>query len=114
MPEVGSQEWIAAFDRAVADLDPRGVAVSVAHRIEGGPAWVVASGADGVRVRSAAPDEVTDVVFTWQPEDAEAVARGDMAPLAAFQAGRLRIGGDLRRLPEVADLFARLPAVSDA
>ena len=111
MPEVGSDEWVAAFDLAVEGVAAADRAVRVEHRIDGGPAWVVDAGPDGVRVRRADPDHAADLTFTWERADADAVARGELAPLAAFQAGRLRIGGDLRRLSEVADLFARLPAM---
>jgi hypothetical protein len=112
MPEVGSDEWIEAFAAAVEELEAGDVAVRVLHRIDGGPAWLVDAGPAGVRVRPAAADGAADLTFTWQRADADAVATGELAPLAAFQAGRLRIGGDLRRLPEVASLFARFPAVA--
>jgi hypothetical protein len=112
MPEIGSEAWVEAFDRAVADLDPGDVAVVVEHRIEAGPAWVVDAGPGRVRVRPVGQDDAPDLTFTWRHDDADAVARGELAPLTAFQAGRLRIGGDLRRLPEVAALFARFPAVA--
>ena len=44
-------------------------------------------------------------------DDVAAVATGTTAPLAVFQAGRLRVGGDLRRLTDATELFARFPGV---
>lgn len=115
MSELGSDAWIAAFDQAVAVIDPGAATVRVLHRVDDGPAWLVTVDDGRVRVgraaRPAASTAVADVTFTWERQAAEAVARGQLAPLTAFQDGRLRIGGDLRRLPEVAELFARFPAV---
>ena len=66
--------------------------------------------ADGtVGVDQADPDDDADLTFHWQHDAGEAVAQGEHGPLVAFQAGRLRIGGDLTRLTEVAGLFARFP-----
>jgi alkyl sulfatase BDS1-like metallo-beta-lactamase superfamily hydrolase len=115
MPEIGSDAWIEAFNAAVAGFDPGDEHVAVLHRIEGGPAWLVTVGGGSV---AAVPvgdrTDDADITFTWQHADAEAVARGDASPLEPFQAGRLRIGGDLTRLTEVAGLFARLPSVPAA
>lgn len=111
MPEIGSDAWIDAFSAAVAGLEAAGVEITVLHRIDGGPAWRVTAAGGALRVERAEPTEDADLVFTWQPADARAVARGELAPLAPFQAGRLRVGGDLTRLTEVARLFARFPAV---
>jgi hypothetical protein len=113
MAEIGTDDWIEAFDAAIADLDAGEAEVTVLHRIVGGPAWTVAAsrGRVGVEPAGTGDNTAADLVFTWQRADAEAVARGDVSPLEAFQAGRLKIGGDLTRLTEVAALFARFPRV---
>lgn len=112
MAEIGTPGWLDALARSVADLDAGGVRVAVLHRVEGGPSWVVAAEGEHVTARAAAADEPADVTFTWQADDARAVAAGEASPLAVFQAGRVRIGGDLRRLPEATALFARFPGVA--
>jgi hypothetical protein len=111
MPQIATPEWVARFDRAVAAVDAGAVEVTVLHRIDGGGAWLITTTGGRVRVTVAGPDEPADLTFTWDADDAAAVARGDHGPLVPFQAGRLRVGGDLTRLAEVADLFARFPAV---
>jgi hypothetical protein len=95
-------------------VDAGPIEVDVLHRLTGGAAWRISAAGGRVRVTVAAPDEAADLTFTWEPDDAEAVARGDYGPLVPFQAGRLRVGGDLTRLAEVADLFARFPAIGGA
>ena len=113
MSEVGSDEWIERFASAVGDVDPGAVPITVLHRIADGPSWVLRADATGVSVAAvddgSPPD--ADVTFTWQRADADAVARGEVSALVAFQAGRLRVGGDLTRLGAVTDLFSRFPAV---
>jgi alkyl sulfatase BDS1-like metallo-beta-lactamase superfamily hydrolase len=111
MAEIGSEVWIDAFNAALTGLDAGDAEVAVLHRIDGGPAWLVVAAGGTVSVQAAGPGEDADLTFTWQRADAGAVARGDISPLEPFQAGRLRIGGDLTRLAEVAGLFARFPAV---
>lgn len=112
MPEVGSPAWIDAFAAAVATVDPGDAEVSVLHRIVDGPSWLLRTGDGRVAVEAASPDADADITFTWQRDDAEAVARGELGPLVPFQAGRLRVGGDLTLLTEVAALFAQFPAVT--
>ena len=109
MPEIGSPPWIAALARSVDGLDAEGVTLTVVHRVEGGPSWVVAADGRRVTVRAAAAGETGDISFTWQPDDAAAVAAGRAAVLTIFGTGRLRVGGDLRRLAEATALFARFP-----
>ena len=111
MPAIATPDWVARFDRAVAGVDAGSVEVTVLHRIDGGGAWRVTAAGGRVRVAVATHDEAADLTFTWDASDAAAVARGDHGPLVPFQAGRLRVGGDLTRLAEVAELFARFPAV---
>lgn len=114
MPAIATPDWVARYDEALAPVDAGAVEVEVLHRLAGGAAWRISAAGGRVRVRAAAPDEPADLTFTWEDEDAEAVARGDYGPLVPFQAGRLRVGGDLTRLVEVAELFARFPAVGGA
>jgi alkyl sulfatase BDS1-like metallo-beta-lactamase superfamily hydrolase len=112
MAEIGSPTWVDELARSVADVDPEGVAVTVVHRIDGGPGWVVVADGTAVDARPAADGEAGDVSFTWQRADAEAVAAGTTTVLAVFQAGRLRVGGDLRRLADATALFSRFPGVA--
>ena len=112
MADLGSLPWIEALGRSVSGADPGGVVVTVLHRVAGGPSWVVASDGRRVEVRAATEGEEGDVSFTWQPDDAAAVAAGTATVLGVFGTGRLRVGGDLRRLAEATALFAGLPGVS--
>jgi hypothetical protein len=118
MSGVGSDQWIERFAAAVADLDPGATRITVLHRIVDGPAWLVRVGDGGIAVErvdaadTADTADTADVSFTWQQADAEAVADGAMSALVPFQAGRLRVGGDLHRLSEAAALFARFPAIA--
>ena len=109
MTDIGSPAWIDAVAASVVGLDAGGTSVSVLHRIEGGPSWIVEADGGDVTVRPAAPDEGADVSFSWQADDAAAVAAGTTTVLAVFGTGRLRVGGDLRRLTEATALFARFP-----
>lgn len=111
MPEVGSPAWIDALAAAVATVDAGDAEVSVLHRIVDGPSWLLRADDGRVVVEPAPPDTDADITFTWQRDDAEAVARGEFGPLVPFQAGRLRVGGDMALLTDVASLFAQLPAV---
>jgi alkyl sulfatase BDS1-like metallo-beta-lactamase superfamily hydrolase len=113
MPPIGALPWIEALDRSLAGLDAAGTTVTVRHHLEDGPSWLVV--ADGTRVHAHAAgdhDEAADVTFTWQADDAAAVAAGTTTVLAVFGTGRLRVGGDLRRLAEATALFARFPGVA--
>jgi putative sterol carrier protein len=114
MPELGSEAWVDAFNAAVCDLDPGSLELSVLHTVDGGPAWLITVADGTVGVDQADPDDDADLTFHWQHDDAVAVARGEHGPLVAFQAGRLKVGGDLTRLTEAAELFARFPPVPSA
>lgn len=115
---IGTDSWLEAFAAALADadLDTGDVRIAVRHQIVDGPSWVVQVDDDGVTVTRGKTDDddvdaAADVTFTWQADDAAKVAEGEGSPLAPFQAGRLRVGGDLSRLADAAALFARLPKV---
>jgi alkyl sulfatase BDS1-like metallo-beta-lactamase superfamily hydrolase len=112
MVSVGSDPWLEAFAAAVAGIDAGDLRITVRHRIVDGPAWVVRAADGGVSVGRGDDDGDADVTFTWSADDAEAVARGELGALVPFQAGRLRIGGDLDRLREAAALFERFPSVA--
>ena len=112
MAELGSPPWLDALARSVAGLDAGGSVLTVRHRIVGGPAWLVVADGRTVEVRAAADDEGGDVTFTWQADDAAAVAAGTTSVLAVFGTGRLRVGGDLRRLADATALFAGFPGVA--
>lgn len=98
--EILSAEWIAELSAAAsaATVDPglRLVvqqivtdddrpAITYAVRLVDGRATVVAG---------EAPD--ADITFTQDRATALAIARGELSAQAAFMAGRLRVGGDLR------------------
>jgi hypothetical protein len=108
---VGSPAWVDDLARSLREVDAGGVTIAVLHRIEGGPAWVVAADGRSVTARPAASDDTGDTTFTWQPEDAAAVSVGTTTVLAVFGTGRLRIGGDLRRLADATALFAAVPGL---
>jgi hypothetical protein len=112
MSEIGSPPWIEALARSVEGVEADGVALTVLHRVEGGASWVVVADGRRVTVRAAAAGEVGDISFTWQPADAADVLGGDAAVLSVFGTGRLRVGGDLRRLAEATALFARFPGLA--
>lgn len=112
MAAIGSPDWVEALARSVEAVDPEGVTITVVHRVEGGPAWVVAADGRRVDARPAAEGDTAEVTFTWQRADAEAVAAGTSTVLAVFQAGRLRVGGDLQRLAQAAALFSRFPGIA--
>ena len=101
MPEIGSEAWIDALNAAVADLEAPAFDVTVLHRIEGGPAWLITVAEGTIGIDMADPGDDADLVFSWQRDDARAVAHGEIGPLVPFQAGRLKVGGDLSRLAEV-------------
>ena len=89
-PAIATPAWVARFDEALADVDVGDAQVTVLHRIAGGTAWRITAADGRARVAVAGPDEPADLTFTWEADDAEAVARGDYGPLVPFQAGRLR------------------------
>lgn len=112
MAELGSPPWVDALSRSVGGVDAGGSVITVRHRIAGGPAWLVVADGHAVEVRVATDDDEGDVTFTWQADDAAAVAAGTTTVLAVFGTGRLRVGGDLRRLADATALFARFPGLA--
>jgi predicted lipid carrier protein YhbT len=107
VPEFLSEEWVEALAAAAAtiELDP---AVDLAVRqVVGDVSWTVRVHDGRVAVDR---DEAADLTITTDRETAAALVRGDLATQDAFAAGRLRLGGDLRKLLAAADGLAGLDA----
>ena len=118
-----SDAWVAELDDAARDLrlpeelcivvqqvvlGDRGDASEYAIRIEGGRATVTRGRVDDAHV-----------VFTQDRATAEAIAKGELSAQAAFLAGGLRVGGDVRQVIDRArdlqaldDVFGRARAVT--
>lgn len=103
MDELFSDRWLhdleaAAREAGIVATDESLVIQQVITEPAGSEtAYVIEVGADGVRAHQGRA-EVADVVFTLDREAAEAVHRGELSAQVAFMEGRLRVGGDLRRL----------------
>lgn len=116
-----SDEWIAALDAAArADDDlreaSRGRRVVIGQEVVDGErrtAWHVVLDDGDVAVRPG-PAADADVTFSQDRDVAEAVARGDMAARTAFVLGRIRVGGDVSVLLELAPALAGLGDVFGA
>lgn len=118
-----SDAWVAELDAAARDvrlpdelclvvqqvvLGDRGEASEYTVRIEGGRASVTRGRTDDAHV-----------VFTQDRATAEAIAKGELSAQAAFMAGGLRVGGDVRQvidrareLQVVDDVFGRARAAT--
>jgi hypothetical protein len=109
-----SQEWVEAFNEAVADVElaapgpGAGLAVrdgsfSMGQVVTGGPGGDVRTtlrveaGRVAIASGEAGDAEVT-IRLTWP--DAVAMAAGELAPGEAIAAGRVRVRGDLSVLAE--------------
>jgi hypothetical protein len=105
VPRYLSDEWFAAADQAGAAStrghDERAGALVVQHVVTGGPAgnrsFQVVLDAGGLQITPGEAAHAT-VTFTLDYDAAAAIARGELSAQAAFMAGRLRVGGDLRAL----------------
>jgi hypothetical protein len=125
-----SDEWISAVDEALrADPAVRAAAADVALEIEqavtGGPGGDRAyrlrfhhGDVGAVPAPEGGPEP--DIRFSCDWDTAVAVALGKSSAQAAFLAGRLRLGGDSRRLTAHArllnpldDVFAAVRARTD-
>lgn len=115
MAPLGSDEWIAALDAAArADDDlreaSRGRRVVIGQEVVDGErrtSWHVVLDDGEVAVRPG-PAADADVTFSQDRDVADAVARGEMAARTAFVLGRIRVGGDVSVLLEVAPALAGL------
>ena len=118
MPRFYSEEWVAAFNRAVEGLEAGAVDTGaslaadggrfrVAQVVHGAPGGEVAVTleVDGGRLRlelapagAARGEPRADVVVSLSYDDAAAMARGQLEPASAVAEGRIRVRGDLAAL----------------
>ncbi len=116
MAELLSPEWVADLDAAArAGTAPAGVSVVIQQVVlgqDGGPELTYAIRiADGaISVELGRVDDA-DVTFTQDRATAAAIATGKESAQAAFIAGRLRVGGDLRQVLDRAGALATLTDV---
>lgn len=121
MAEFLSDAWIEELARAAdAAVAPSELRIVIQQVVTLDPdderTFVIRIEHGGVTVEAGrAPD--CDVSFTQDRSTAAAIARGELSAQAAFMAGRLRVGGDLRAvidrapaLTSLADLFAETRA----
>jgi putative sterol carrier protein len=101
VPGIGSDAWVAALDARCRALPPAAGAPFVVQQSVGDAAWhpvVDGTGVRAVRGRHPSPD----LTIEQDEATAEAVEAGELSAQRAFLDGRLRITGDVKRLPEVA------------
>lgn len=113
MAPVGSDAWIAALADAVAAraAPVAGPAIVIQQELtDSGAAWYVELGPDGARV-GAGRHPAPDVTFRQDAATAAAVNGGRLSAQAAFLDGRLRVQGEVGRLPSAAAALAALPSV---
>lgn len=128
MPAAWSEEWIGALDAAACADDSlreasRGRHVVIGQEVVDGERstrWHVVLDDGAVAVRPG-PAEAPDVTFSQDGTVAAAVARGELAARTAFVLGRIRVGGDVSMLLELApalsglgDVFASVRTAKDA
>jgi putative sterol carrier protein len=107
-----SAEWVAAFNEAVAGLEPEpDVSFRMLQIVHGGPDGTVCialTGRDGhVSMEREPGDEpAPDVTVSVQFDDAVALARGELDPAGLLAAGRVRVRGDLSVLVRGQSLLA--------
>lgn len=109
MPEVGSDAWITAFAERAAGVavDPVARVVVQQELTDTGARWHLVI--DGGRVTVAAGEHASpDVWFAQDAATATAVADGTLSAQQAFMDGRLRVRGELTRLPAAAGALAAL------
>jgi hypothetical protein len=109
---VGSNDWVAALDAALAARPgPDGAPVTVQHQLgDGGPAWFVQAAGGRLAARPGRAD-AADITLTWEPAAAEAVHAGELSALVALDQGRLAVHGDLVVLARLAPALAGLDRV---
>jgi len=115
MGEAWSDEWVAALDAAARSDDALRAASVGRHVVIGQEVvadgrrnrWHVILDDGDVAVRPG-PADAPDVTFSQDAEVAGAVARGEMAARTAFVLGRIRIGGDVSVLLELAPALSGL------
>ncbi|MDA8309296.1 MAG: SCP2 sterol-binding domain-containing protein [Actinomycetota bacterium] len=118
-----SEEWVAAFNEAVAGLEPEpDVSFRMLQMVHGGPEGTVhvALSVEGGRVRlqrevagspaGPAPRPAAQVTVSVRFEDALALAQGELEPAALLAAGRVKVRGDLSVLVRGQALLAAAAA----
>ncbi|MGQ0433058.1 MAG: SCP2 sterol-binding domain-containing protein [Microthrixaceae bacterium] len=118
MAEFLSDAWLEDLARAAATAalppDLHLVIQQVVEQDSGTAcAYAIRIAAGVLTVEPGRADDA-DVSFTQDRSTAAAIARGELSAQAAFMAGRLRVGGDLRlvldrarELGSIDDLFAQ-------
>lgn len=114
MAEFLTDAWIAelgaAADAASVPAELHLVVQQVVLHDRGDETTFAIRIADGtVAVQSGRADDA-DLSFTQDRATAAAIAKGELSAQAAFMAGRLRVGGDLR---EVLERARELVAIDD-
>ncbi|MGI8938164.1 MAG: SCP2 sterol-binding domain-containing protein [Iamia sp.] len=115
MPEAWSEEWVAALDAAAREDEDlraasRGRRVVIGQEVADGEQrtqWHVILDDGEVAVRPG-PADAPDVTFSQDAEVARDVARGAIAARTAFVLGRIRVGGDVDVLLELAPALSGL------
>ncbi len=120
-----SDEWIAAFNEAVAGLEPdAGASFRMLQVVRGGPEGtlqIVLSVHEGrvalerVQDAEAASQDAeaappVEVTVSVQFDDALALAQGELDPARLLAAGRVRVRGDLSVLVRGQELLAAATA----
>jgi putative sterol carrier protein len=123
MPAFASADWVDDLNRALAELTVDSSMVTgdlpvVIQQVVTFPdpdreptTWYVTVEPNAV---TAAPGRASspDITFTQPLAVAEAVHRGEISAREAFMLGRIRIGGDVRRLVSSQALFTALAEAS--
>jgi len=111
-----SEEWVAAFNEAVADLDagPQ-VSFRMLQVVHGGPDGTVRIGLSVDEGRVLLEREPGDlpppqVTVSVHFDDALALARGELDPAGLLAAGRVKVRGDLSVLVSGQALLAAAAA----
>lgn len=126
MPEFLSDDWIAGLDAAAQSTqvpDALSLVIQQVVVLGDGAEQAFAIRINGGRVsvqRGRADDaDDADVTFTQDAATAAAITQGALSAQAAFIAGRLRVGGDLRTVIDQAsglaatdDVFATVRATT--
>ncbi len=120
-----SDEWIAAFNEAVAGLEPdAGASFRMLQVVQGGPEGtlrIVLSVHEGrvalervqdaeAASQDAEPAPPVEVTVSVQFDDALALAQGELDPARLLAAGRVRVRGDLSVLVRGQELLAAATA----
>lgn len=123
MAEFLSDAWIASLGVAASEAGvPSGLRLVIQQVVlqeeSDERAFAIRIAEGNVTVEPGRADDA-DVSFTQDRATAAAIAQGELSAQAAFLAGRLRVGGDLRAVMEragelgvVDDVFAKARATT--